>query len=77
MYTKTMLVDNGFAQNIWARGYEIINASNIVIENIDKVADPAKQTRMIAEANFLKSLAYFDLVRFLQNHTKLAKQIVN
>lgn len=64
MYTKTMLVDNGFAQNIWARSYEIINASNIVIENINKVADPAKQTRMIAEANFLKSLAYFDLVRF-------------
>jgi len=64
MYTKTMLVDNGFAQNIWARGYEIINAANIVIENINKVADPAKQTRMIAEANFLKSLAYFDLVRF-------------
>jgi hypothetical protein len=64
MFTKTMLVDNGFAQNIWARSYEIINASNIVIENIDKVADPAKQTRMIAEANFLKSLAYFDLVRF-------------
>lgn len=64
MYTKTILVDNGFVENIWARNYEIINAANIVIENINKVVDPAKQTRMIAEANFLKSLAYFDLVRF-------------
>lgn len=64
MYNKTMLVNNGIVQQIWARNYQIINSCNIVIENIDKVSDPAKQARMVAEANFLKSLAYFDLVRF-------------
>ena len=64
MYSKTILVDNTFVQQIYARNYQIINAANIVIENIDKVQDPEKQATMIAEANFLKSLAYFDLVRF-------------
>ena len=64
MYNKSMLVNNGFAQQIYLRSYQIINAANTVIENINKVADPAKQKTMIAEANFLKSLVYFDLVRF-------------
>ena len=63
-YNKSILVDNGFVQNIYTRSYEIINASNVVIENIDKVKDPARRKIMIAEAMFLKSLVYFDLVRF-------------
>ncbi|TDE06865.1 RagB/SusD family nutrient uptake outer membrane protein [Flavobacterium sandaracinum] len=64
MYSKTMLVNNGFVQQIYTRNYQIINAANIVIENIDKVQDPAKRATMVAEATFLKSLAYFELVRF-------------
>jgi hypothetical protein len=64
MYSKTMLVNNGFVQQIYTRNYQIINAANTVIENIDKVQDPAKRATMVAEATFLKSLAYFDLVRF-------------
>jgi hypothetical protein len=64
MYTKTMFVDNGIVQSIWQRNYEIINASNVVIENIGLVQDPEKAKIMVAEAKFLQSLAYFDLVRF-------------
>jgi hypothetical protein len=64
MYSKTMLVNNGFVQQIYTRNYQIINAANTVIENIDKVQDPAKRTIMVAEATFLKSMAYFELVRF-------------
>lgn len=64
MHRKTILVDNSIIQDIWARSYQIINGANSVIENIDKVVDPAKQTKMIGEATFLRSLAYFDLVRF-------------
>ncbi|OXG02308.1 RagB/SusD domain-containing protein [Flavobacterium araucananum] len=64
MYIKTMLSDNVIIEGTYARCYEIINASNTVIENIDKVKDPAKQKVMIGEASFLRSLAYFDLVRF-------------
>ncbi|EJL63916.1 RagB/SusD family nutrient uptake outer membrane protein [Flavobacterium sp. CF136] len=74
MYTKTIVVDNVFARQIYARNYEIINAANTVIENIDKVADPDKRTRMVAEANFLKGLAYFDLVRFFALPYEAGKQ---
>jgi len=64
MYLKTMFSDNVIIEGTYSRAYEIINAANTVIENIDKVKDPAKQARMIGEASFLRSLAYFDLVRF-------------
>lgn len=74
MYIKAILTDNAFVRQIYQRGYDIINASNIVIENIDKVADPEKQKRMVAEAKFLKSLAYFDLVRFFGLPYEAGKQ---
>ena len=64
MYIKSMQSNNVIIEGTYARCYSIINASNTVIENIDKVKDPDKQARMIGEANFLRSLAYFDLVRF-------------
>lgn len=64
MYIKSMLSSNVIIEGTYSRCYEIINASNTVIDNIDKVKDPDKQKRMIGEANFLRSLAYFDLVRF-------------
>jgi hypothetical protein len=63
-YNKSILVDNAFSQAIYTRNYQIINAANTVIENISKVTDPEKQKTMAAEATFLRSLAYFDLVRF-------------
>lgn len=73
MYAKTMLVNNQFAQQIWARNYEMINAANTVIENISKVASADDKKRMIGEANFLKSLAYFDLVRFFGKQYEAGK----
>jgi hypothetical protein len=64
MYGKTLIVDNDIVRQIWARNYEAINAANTVIENIGLVEDPDKAKTMIAEAKFIQSLAYFDLVRF-------------
>ncbi|MBE8726673.1 RagB/SusD family nutrient uptake outer membrane protein [Flavobacterium hungaricum] len=64
MYLKTMYSDNVIIEGTYSRCYAIINAANTVIENIDKVKDPDRQAVMIGEANFLRSLAYFDLVRF-------------
>lgn len=64
MYIKTMQSDNVIIEGTYARCYEMINAANTVIENVDKVKDPTKQATMIGEASFLRSLAYFDLVRF-------------
>lgn len=63
MYIKSMLASNVIIEGTYGRFYQIINASNTVIENIDKVKDPDRRTVMIGEANFLRSLAYFDLVR--------------
>ena len=64
IYNKAMLVNNTIIEGMYTRKYEMINAANTVIENINKVASPVKQKTMIAEANFLRSLAYFDLVQF-------------
>jgi hypothetical protein len=63
-YNKSILVDNAFSQAIYTRNYQIINAANTVIENISKITDTEQQKTMAAEATFLRSLAYFDLVRF-------------
>ncbi len=63
MYDKLMLANNVIIEGTYGRFYQIINASNTVIENIDKVKDPDRRAVMIGEANFLRSLAYFDLVR--------------
>jgi hypothetical protein len=63
MYRKTLHANNISVDQIWTNGYAVINACNTVIDNIDKVEDPVKQKSMIAEATFIKSLVYFDLVR--------------
>lgn len=64
IYNKKMLSSNVIIEGSYARSYEIINAANTVIDNINVVKDTDKQAVMIGEANFLRSLAYFDLVRF-------------
>jgi starch-binding outer membrane protein, SusD/RagB family len=63
IFTKSILVDNTAVEDIYTNCYAIINSANTVIENIDKITDSNLQTKMIAEAKFLRSLAYFDLVR--------------
>lgn len=73
MYDKKMYADNGFVTSIYASNYQIINASNTVIENIAVVKDPTKQKIMIGEASFLRSLAYFDLVRFFAKPYEFGK----
>ena len=63
MYAKTMVVNNGLVQTIWANSYQAINSANIVIDNIGLIADPVKAKTMVAEAKFIQSLVYFDLIR--------------
>jgi hypothetical protein len=58
-----MVVNNGLVQTLWASSYEAINSANIVIDNIGLIQDPAQAKTMIAEAKFIQSLVYFDLVR--------------
>jgi hypothetical protein len=73
-YNKSILVDNAFSQAIYTRNYQIINAANTVIENISKITDAEQQKTMAAEATFLRSLAYFDLVRFFAKPYEAGQQ---
>lgn len=51
--------------NSWRNYYSLINRANVILAKIEE-ADPAlvqNKDRHIAEARFLRALAYFDLVR--------------
>ncbi|MBX0290783.1 RagB/SusD family nutrient uptake outer membrane protein [Hymenobacter sp. HSC-4F20] len=60
---KQILKDNGFVTSIWTNAYDVINRTNNVLANLDKLDTPAKQARVEGEAKFIRSLLYFDLVR--------------
>lgn len=62
--TKSILVTNGFVEDLWRNGYEVINQSNLVIDNVGIItSDTDKKNRVEGEARFLRALTYFDLVR--------------
>ena len=54
-----------FVTKTWQTAYEAIYRANVVINRTSQLesGDPAKN-RVIAEARFLRALAYFNLVRF-------------
>ena len=60
---KAILKDNGFVQAIWVNAYNVINRTNNVLANTDKLDTPAKRTRVEGEAKFIRSAMYFELVR--------------
>jgi hypothetical protein len=54
----------GRAANIWSSFYKTINRANSVLDNVPGInMDNAAKTRILAEAHFLRAMAYFDLVR--------------
>lgn len=59
-YNKT----NGGLRDYWSDHYELINAANRIIKDIDSLGatDPATLVNR-AEAKFLRAFSYFDLVR--------------
>lgn len=62
IYNKTIPVNNGFALNTWLAGYAAINSANNVLSALDVVL-PANKNRVEGEAKFLRSAAYFELVK--------------
>ncbi len=60
---KVIIKDNGFVQAIWVNAYNVINRTNNVLANIDKLDTPAKRLRVEGEAKFIRSAMYFELVR--------------
>jgi hypothetical protein len=51
----------------WSRLYQTINRANAVLDNVPNIVeeniDPAVRSKILAEAHFLRALAYFELVR--------------
>lgn len=49
----------------WSSFYSCINCANAVLDNVPDIVDinPVVQTKILAEAHFLRALCYFELVR--------------
>ena len=60
---KAILKDNGFVSAIWLNAYNVINRTNNVLANLDKLDTPAKKSRVEGEARFIRAAMYFELVR--------------
>ncbi|MFC6098907.1 RagB/SusD family nutrient uptake outer membrane protein [Olivibacter domesticus] len=54
----------GRAETIWRFAYQAILRANTVLERVPPISmDDNKKSQLLAEARFLRALAYFDLVR--------------
>ncbi|MDB5287635.1 MAG: SusD family protein [Mucilaginibacter sp.] len=62
MVSQTIPKDNFFVLNNWLGAYQVINQTNNVIANIDKV-DATQKDRVEGEAKFIRGMVYFELVR--------------
>lgn len=54
---------NVYLQQYWKACYKTINLSNVVLQNLNVVADQAQRNQYEGEARFLRAHAYFNLVR--------------
>jgi hypothetical protein len=63
LFNKTMIATNSNVTDQWIDSYEVINTVNNVLDAL-KIVKEADQPRVEGEALFLRSLMYFDLVRF-------------
>jgi starch-binding outer membrane protein, SusD/RagB family len=63
LFNKTILASNSEVEVQWRDSYKVINITNNILTSLDiiKAADKGK---VEGEALFLRSLMYFDLVRF-------------
>ncbi len=62
MVDQAIAIDNFSVDATWLAGYQVINQANNVLANISKVGTTDKD-RTQGEAEFLRGLTYFDLVR--------------
>jgi len=63
LYSKSILTSNSEVEVQWRDSYVVINTVNNILTALDKV-DSADVDDVEGEALFLRSLMYFDLVRF-------------
>lgn len=66
-FNATGLLSDNIVANCWADHYTLIASANVLIDklqNVDFSEAKVSKEQYIAEARFLRALAYFDLVRF-------------
>ena len=69
-FNAFVLNDYNFEINrhLWIHNYELINRANLVIANVPNIdMDAATRDRYVAEAKFLRGLAYYNLVTLFEN----------
>lgn len=54
---------NSVINNYWSVNYNVIYRSNVVLKNINVVADETKKRNYTGEAKFARALSHFNLVR--------------
>lgn len=70
MLNKSMSADNRITASFWTNAYFTINLVNNVIKEIPNVDDAdiaANKDRLEGEALFIRSLLFFDMVRYIGN----------
>ena len=69
-FNAFQLSDYNFEVNrhIWAHNYMLVQRANLVIANVPGIdMDPVQRSRIVAEAKFLRALAYYNLVTLYEN----------
>jgi len=69
LFNKTILASNSEVEVQWRDSYEVINSVNNILTALD-IVKAADKARIEGEALFLRSLMYFDLVRFYADQYK-------
>ena len=74
----SILPSNTYLKSHWVSMYITISRANVVLSNIDQVtfADPAVKQQYVAEAKFLRAVAYFHMVRLWGDVPLVTKQLV-
>ncbi len=64
-FNTTGLLNDAIVSSCWADHYTLIAAANVLLDHIDEAGmGESVKRQYMAEARFLRGLAYFDMVRF-------------
>jgi hypothetical protein len=78
MYRLQYTPTNIEITNWWKGSYFMINRANDVIENVPKISmDATKRNHIVGNAQFLRAMAYFDLVRSFGDVPLILKPITS
>ncbi|MGI4740345.1 MAG: RagB/SusD family nutrient uptake outer membrane protein [Janthinobacterium lividum] len=70
LYRRTQISTLSNAQGIWTQAYNAINQCNLILANLAAVTDVGQRTQFEGEANYIRGIMYFELVRlYAQQYT--------